>query len=250
MFGIGGGILIVPALVLLANFSTKMALGTSLGALLLPVGLLGAYAYWENGDLDLRASLLIASGLYDRARASGAQAGPGDARGDRSSGYSRCSSSCLADRLWFDGGDRMKLDQSALRRASRFPPIHSCDGENRSPSWPGARCRSRPGASRSSWTTPMRRADLGPLGAVQLARRRGGALAGGAARTRSSLGRATGRERLGRRRLRRPLSAPRHAASLFLSTLRARLRAQSGAGRQPRPISRAPWPTTCSPRPH
>ena len=50
MFGIGGGIVIVPALVLLANFPTKTALGTSLGALLLPVGLLGAYAYWENGQ--------------------------------------------------------------------------------------------------------------------------------------------------------------------------------------------------------
>jgi uncharacterized membrane protein YfcA len=63
MFGIGGGIVIVPALVLLSNFSTKTALGTSLGALLLPVGLLGAYAYWENGNLDVRASLLIAVGL-------------------------------------------------------------------------------------------------------------------------------------------------------------------------------------------
>jgi uncharacterized protein len=63
MFGIGGGIVIVPALLLLSNFSTKTALGTSLGALLLPVGLLGAYAYWENGNLDIRAALLIAVGL-------------------------------------------------------------------------------------------------------------------------------------------------------------------------------------------
>ncbi len=64
MFGLGGGILIVPALVFLAGFPTKTALGTSLGALLLPVGLLGAYAYWENGDLDVRASLLVAAGLF------------------------------------------------------------------------------------------------------------------------------------------------------------------------------------------
>jgi uncharacterized protein len=63
MFGIGGGILIVPALVFLSHFSTRTALGTSLGALLLPVGLLGAYTYWENGHLDVRASLLIAVGL-------------------------------------------------------------------------------------------------------------------------------------------------------------------------------------------
>ena len=54
----------MPALVLLAHFPPRMALGTSLGALLLPVGLLGAYTYWDNGDLDVRASLLIALGLF------------------------------------------------------------------------------------------------------------------------------------------------------------------------------------------
>jgi uncharacterized protein len=64
LFGIGGGILIVPSLIFLAKFSTKMALGTSLGALLLPVGLLGAYTYYRDGNLDLRASLLIALGLF------------------------------------------------------------------------------------------------------------------------------------------------------------------------------------------
>jgi uncharacterized membrane protein YfcA len=64
LFGLGGGVLIVPSLVYLANFPTRMALGTSLGALLLPVGLLGAYTYWDNGDLDLRASLFIALGLF------------------------------------------------------------------------------------------------------------------------------------------------------------------------------------------
>jgi len=64
LFGLGGGILIVPSLVLLANFPGRTAFGTSLGALLLPVGLLGAYTYWDNGDLDVRASLLIALGLF------------------------------------------------------------------------------------------------------------------------------------------------------------------------------------------
>jgi uncharacterized protein len=44
MFGIGGGIVIGPALILLAKFQPQMATGTSLGALLLPVGALGA---WE-----------------------------------------------------------------------------------------------------------------------------------------------------------------------------------------------------------
>ena len=64
MFGVGGGILIIPALVFLAKFPTKLALGTSLGALLLPVGLLGAYEYYQNGNLNVKASLLIAAGLF------------------------------------------------------------------------------------------------------------------------------------------------------------------------------------------
>lgn len=64
LFGVGGGILIVPALVLLADFPHRIALGTSLGALLLPVGLLGAYTYWQHGNLDIRTSLLLALGLF------------------------------------------------------------------------------------------------------------------------------------------------------------------------------------------
>jgi uncharacterized membrane protein YfcA len=64
LFGIGGGILIVPALVILGKFPVKVALGTSLGALLLPVGLLGAYTYYQDGNLNPRASLLLAAGLF------------------------------------------------------------------------------------------------------------------------------------------------------------------------------------------
>jgi uncharacterized membrane protein YfcA len=64
MFGIGGGIVIVPALILLARFQPQQATGTSLGALLLPVGLLGAMQYWKRGDVDFRASLILAAGLF------------------------------------------------------------------------------------------------------------------------------------------------------------------------------------------
>jgi uncharacterized membrane protein YfcA len=64
LFGIGGGILIIPALIFLAKFSTKLAIGTSLGAMLLPVGLLGAYAYYQQGHLNIKASLLIGLGLF------------------------------------------------------------------------------------------------------------------------------------------------------------------------------------------
>jgi uncharacterized membrane protein YfcA len=64
LFGIGGGVVIVPALLLITQMSPLAATGTSLGALLLPVGALGAWAYYRNGHLDLRAALLIALGLF------------------------------------------------------------------------------------------------------------------------------------------------------------------------------------------
>jgi len=63
LFGIGGGIVIVPALLYFARMLPSTATGTSLGALLLPVGALGAWEYYKNGNLDVRASLLLAAGL-------------------------------------------------------------------------------------------------------------------------------------------------------------------------------------------
>lgn len=64
LFGIGGGVLIVPALMYFAAMPIKTATGTSLGALLLPVGLLGAVTYFRAGNLDVRASTLVAVGLF------------------------------------------------------------------------------------------------------------------------------------------------------------------------------------------
>ncbi len=64
IFGIGGGIVIVPLLVFTAKMSQKSAMGTSLGALLLPVGALGAYAYWRDGHINLWAALWVAVGLF------------------------------------------------------------------------------------------------------------------------------------------------------------------------------------------
>ena len=63
LFGIGGGLVIVPALILLAGFSAKQAAGTSLAALLLPVGILGAIEYWRAGHINVPAAALIAAGL-------------------------------------------------------------------------------------------------------------------------------------------------------------------------------------------
>src|SRR4051812_22266893 len=64
LFGIGGGIIIVPALLLVGRMQPNTATGTSLGALLLPVGALGAWQYYKSGHLDVRASLLIALGIF------------------------------------------------------------------------------------------------------------------------------------------------------------------------------------------
>ena len=64
VFGIGGGILIVPALLIFGKMAPATATGTSLGALLLPVGALGAWQYYKNGHVNVTASLLIALGLF------------------------------------------------------------------------------------------------------------------------------------------------------------------------------------------
>jgi len=63
LFGIGGGLVIVPALILLAGMTAKQAAGTSLAALLLPVGILGAMEYWRAGHVNVQMALLVAIGL-------------------------------------------------------------------------------------------------------------------------------------------------------------------------------------------
>ena len=63
LFGIGGGIVIVPLLILLVGFTATQAVGTSLAALLLPVGAFGALEYWRAGQIDLRIAALLAAGL-------------------------------------------------------------------------------------------------------------------------------------------------------------------------------------------
>ena len=64
MVGVGGGIIIVPALVFFLGFSQKMAQGTSLGILLLPVGLLGVWQFYKEGFVDLRVVFIISAGFF------------------------------------------------------------------------------------------------------------------------------------------------------------------------------------------
>jgi uncharacterized membrane protein YfcA len=61
--GVGGGLIIVPALVLFLEFSQKMAQGTSLAILLLPVGILAVMEYYKHGYIDVRIALIISLGF-------------------------------------------------------------------------------------------------------------------------------------------------------------------------------------------
>ena len=56
MLGIGGGIIIIPALVTILGFSQKEAQGTSLGLLLPPIGILAVMNYYKACYLDLKAA--------------------------------------------------------------------------------------------------------------------------------------------------------------------------------------------------
>lgn len=59
MVGIGGGIIVVPALVYFLGFSQATAQGTSLGMMLPPIGILAAYNYYKAGSLDIKYALIL-----------------------------------------------------------------------------------------------------------------------------------------------------------------------------------------------
>lgn len=67
MFGVGGGVIIVPAMVLFFGMTQQSAVGTSLIALLLPVGVLGVMEYYRAGNIskeNILAGFIIAIGLF------------------------------------------------------------------------------------------------------------------------------------------------------------------------------------------
>lgn len=61
LIGIGGGVIIVPALVLFLGFTQKAAQGTSLGILLLPVGILAVLQYYKQGYINVNYILIVAA---------------------------------------------------------------------------------------------------------------------------------------------------------------------------------------------
>ncbi|AZZ38290.1 permease [Bdellovibrio sp. qaytius] len=67
LFGIGGGVIIVPLLVYLFKFQQQTATGTSLVALLLPVGILGIINYYRAGFIQMdnvKLGLVIATVMF------------------------------------------------------------------------------------------------------------------------------------------------------------------------------------------
>ena len=63
MFGVGGGIIVIPALVYLYGFDQKMASGTSLGMILPPVGILAFWQYHKADLVNVPAALLLILGF-------------------------------------------------------------------------------------------------------------------------------------------------------------------------------------------
>jgi hypothetical protein len=61
--GIGGGILFVPALIWMLGMNQHKAQGTSLGALLAPVGIFAFIEYYRKGNADIRVAALLAAGF-------------------------------------------------------------------------------------------------------------------------------------------------------------------------------------------
>src|SRR5471032_2749474 len=64
LFGIGGGVLIVPALVFLLKFPIHRAIGTSLAILLPPIGAAAVFAYYRAGNVDTKAAAIIAVTVF------------------------------------------------------------------------------------------------------------------------------------------------------------------------------------------
>lgn len=59
LLGIGGAVIIIPALVLLLGFSQQEAQGTTLLMMVMPVSSMAAWQYYKNGQADIRAALII-----------------------------------------------------------------------------------------------------------------------------------------------------------------------------------------------
>jgi uncharacterized membrane protein YfcA len=63
MFGIGGGVFVIPAMVWFFGFDQKMATGTSLGMLLPPIGIAAFWQYYKADFVNVPAAILLVAGF-------------------------------------------------------------------------------------------------------------------------------------------------------------------------------------------
>ena len=64
MLGLGGAIIIIPALVMFLGYSQQLAQGTALVMLVLPVGTLAAWQYYQKGFVDVKAALILGAFFF------------------------------------------------------------------------------------------------------------------------------------------------------------------------------------------
>ena len=64
LLGVGGGILLVPALVLIFGLTQHGAQGTTLALMVPPIGLLAAWTYYKQGHVDVKIAALICLGFF------------------------------------------------------------------------------------------------------------------------------------------------------------------------------------------
>jgi len=64
LLGLGGGIIIIPAMVFLFGMSQHTAQGTTLALMVPPIGLLAAWAYYKQGFVDLKVAAFVCLGFF------------------------------------------------------------------------------------------------------------------------------------------------------------------------------------------
>jgi uncharacterized membrane protein YfcA len=60
LLGLGGAIIIIPAMVMLLGYSQQLAQGTTLMMMVFPVGAMAAYQYYQQGMVDMKAAIIMA----------------------------------------------------------------------------------------------------------------------------------------------------------------------------------------------
>jgi uncharacterized protein len=112
LLGIGGGVVLVPALVYMLHMEQHVAAGTSLFILLPPLGAGALREYWRQGQVDLRAGILCAAGML--VGAYGGSAISIHTNSQNLKGFFGCFLMLAALLLWIKTDDLEQLPVSAL----------------------------------------------------------------------------------------------------------------------------------------